>query len=692
MLLVWQNEESLIYILHHISLMRNFSSHKRKGILNAKFLSITSLIIVVMSSVMLPSTGVPLVNGQAQPPIGSASTSNLAPDTAASTNASIVQFLGPSQLNASGAALASLTAPSEQKEAEDRALLPPQAVPLVQAEQRNLQRGNISAATTSALAEKAPSVFDVNLEQAVAGTNATSPSANATRSSLAAVTTSSNMTLNTTGALINPQAPLIANNVSQQKQDMDMSSATGAELSARSPTAGLIAPATTNEQTTEEEAPMAIAPPSTTTPLITKQQGFDGPTLAQCGGWRPPDAAMASGRAGNQNYVVVMDNLCGAIYNAANGAQVVPTFPLSTFFRVTQSERLSDPVLIFDARPGLLGGRFYALLMDISRGGILVAVSPASGPINPWSVFFVSFKKPSDTATPCPDQPFGALSQDKLAISANVFSNQCNNPQYLGVQIVFINKAGLLGFTPIAVQSAPRDPNTFSLHPVLSNTPDQRIVLVSDRFGLNERAIRMEVWSGPLTPTTQAVVRVGLFSVPIRPTTLPPQTVDQGIVTNDGRTLSAADTAKGNMLWLTFNEGCIPPGDTVVRSCTRLIEIDKTTRLARQDFDLASSGANTFYAALSPASLHHSLFIVFGGSSSSIFPSLFATKQRNIAPIGTLDPAILLKAGSTSAASQGRYGDYFSGSPDPTNPTCAWLYGQYMKAQNNWGTWANRVC
>jgi hypothetical protein len=606
------------------------------------------------------------------------------------SNTSTVQSLGQSQFNASGAALAALAAPSssQQKEAEDRALLPPQAVPLVEAEQKSLQRGNISTATTSALAEKAPSVFDISLEQAAAG------STNATRSALVGVTTSSNMTLNNTGALTNPQAPLIANNISQQNQDMAVSSTTAAELSARSPAAGIVAPSATDRQTAEEEGLRATLPSSTTTPSITKQQGFDGPTLAQCGGWRPPDAAMASGRAGNQNYVVVMDNLCGAIYNAANGANVVPIFPLSTFFRVASTERLSDPSLIYDARPGSSGGRFYALLMDITRGGVLVAVSPASGPINPWSVFFVSFKKPSDTQIACPDQPFGALSQDKLVISANVFSNQCNPSgiQYLGTQQVFINKAGLLGLTPIATQSTPRDPNTFSLHPVVSNTPDEKIVLVSDRWGSNERAVRMEVWSGPLTPTTQAVVRIGLFSVPIRPTTVPPQTAAQGIVTNDGRTLSAVDTAKGDFLWLTFNEGCIPPSDSTVRSCTRLIEIDKATRLSRQDFDLASTGAHTFYAALSTALPRDSLFVVFGGSSASIFPSLFATKQRNNAPIGTLDPAMLLAPGLASAAAQGRYGDYFSGSPDPANPTCAWLHGEYMKAANNWGTWANRVC
>ena len=640
---------------------------------------------------MLPITGIPLVNGQASPLSGtSAPESTSGSNTTSSETTSIVQFLGTSQMNASGEALAALTAPPEQKEAEDRALLPPQAVPLVEAEQKSLQAGNLSTATTSALAETAPSVVDINLEQAVAGTNATSPSENATTSSLPGGTTSSNMTLNTTGALINPQAPLITNTTEQQKLDMDVSSATGAELSAMSPAAAAIAPSTTDQQTAEEA--LRTTAPLTTAPLITKQQGFDGPTVAQCAGWRPPDAAMASGRAGNQNYVVVMDNLCGAIYNAVNGVLLRPVFPLSTFFRVAATERLSDPVVIFDARPGFLGGRFYALLMDISRGGILVAVSPASGPINPWSVFFVSFKKPTDTQIPCPDQPFGALSQDKLVISANVFSNQCNNPQYLGTQIVFINKAGLLGLTPIATQSPSRDPNAFSLHPVLSNTPDQRIVLVSDRFGLNERAVRMEVWSGPLTPAIHGVIRIGLFSVPIRPTTLPPHTVTQGIVTNDGRTLSAVDTAKGNFLWLTFNEGCRPPSDLIVRSCTRLIEINKATRLSMQDFDIAATKGNTFYAALTTGFPHDSLFVVFGGSSASIFPSLFATKQRNIAPIGTLDPAILLRAGLASAASQGRYGDYFSASLDPFNPTCAWLYGEYMKAANNWGTWANRVC
>ena len=159
--------------------------------------------------------------------------------------------------------------------------------------------------------------------------------------------------------------------------------------------------------------------------------------------------------------------------------------------------------------------------------------------------------------------------------------------------------------------------------------------------------------------------------------TLPPGAVQRGtptlLNTNDGRITSAHETftffvgQPGRYIWLTFNDGCKPQGDPITRSCTRLIEIDKVTGLAVQDFDLGVKNFYLFYGALTvvhgsgigiltPGNLH----VVFGTSSKDLYPSLFATRQLRNAMVNTVDPLILLKRGLTfSGHMPPRYGDYF---------------------------------
>src|SRR3989442_12206866 len=69
-------------------------------------------------------------------------------------------------------------------------------------------------------------------------------------------------------------------------------------------------------------------------------------------------------------------------------------------------------------------------------------------------------------------------------------------------------------------------------------------------------------------------------------------------------------------LWLSLDDGCTPPGDNLVRSCARLIEVDTANATIVQDFDLGVVGKHVFYPALRTDREGH-LIVVVGESSSA---------------------------------------------------------------------------
>lgn len=527
---------------------------------------------------------------------------------------------------------AATTALVSRERTETGPLVPPAVKAQVEAQKKELQSNRLSANTASILEEKNQTVFPVDIQSALVASNATS----------------------------SPNA------ISSAKPFGNASSTTAA---------GMAAPKT----------PQVISVPPKR----------NGPDQASCGGGTfPPDATVATGK----DYVVVMDNLCGAIYSKTG--TLLQSFALNPFFNAG-SDKLRSPFVSYD----LPRDRFFATVTDADLGEVIIAVSRSVGPLVDWALFVLKFTPVSH----CPDQPFHATSSDKFVVSVNVFANHCEklpngaDPPYLGASTTLINKPCLVQDNGAICYTQTTPPNRllFSLHPVLLFGTDEKIILVSDRDGDNQHLIRMDTWSGPV-PTAVDTVRF----VPIFNTLIPPDAVQRGtptlLNTNDGRITSAHETSTflvgqpGRYIWLTFNDGCKPQGDPITRSCTRLIEIDKVTGLAIQDFDLGIKNFYLFYGALTvvhgsgisiltPGNLH----VVFGASSKDLYPSLFATRQVAGAVINTVDPPILLKRGGINVSPV--YGDYFGASPDPSNFVSAWLYGEYMKLPGNWGTWLNKV-
>jgi hypothetical protein len=143
------------------------------------------------------------------------------------------------------------------------------------------------------------------------------------------------------------------------------------------------------------------------------------------------------------------------------------------------------------------------------------------------------------------------------------------------------------------------------------------------------------------------------------------------------------------------NDACIPGGDTVVRSCLRLVELSATdTGASRlQDFDVAHLAAYVYFPAVT-TDLTGNLFVSFSGSSATLTPSVEALSL----PIdGTTPSGLLVARGrgpydSTATACHGglnRWGDYSGAATDPSNPNDVWIASEFAASPTNscaWGT------
>jgi len=210
------------------------------------------------------------------------------------------------------------------------------------------------------------------------------------------------------------------------------------------------------------------------------------------------------------------------------------------------------------------------------------------------------------------------------------------------------------------------------------------------------------------TSTTQAGINVytitgtpGVSTVTITvntvPTSMPvfPPNADQPGHPADANDLNTGDNRmqsvvwRNNLLWTALNSDCTPTGDTTDRSCIRLDEISTATAgspTLLKNFDLGIAGAYVFYSSVSLDSSNN-LVVVYGESSSNIYPSLEVTGELATAAAGSLGSAQTIAAGSALELST-RYGDYFWAATQPKTPNTFWVAGEFRQISlfQGWST------
>lgn len=422
-------------------------------------------------------------------------------------------------------------------------------------------------------------------------------------------------------------------------------------------------------------SPTTPTPHTTTLGLVLEGAAGGSPNPCGCS---PPDVIVGAG----PNHVFEMVNLAGIIYTKS-GAVAKATFGLDGFFSLPASS-MSDPQVSYDAS----SGRWFASIIDIPNSRVVFAVSTTNDPTGTFNLYSVS------DAGHLPDQPVTGTNNDKYVISVNDFNSA--GTAYVGVHYWVLNKSELVAgaASPHFATNTP-DGNMFSLHPA------QHLSSSSTTFYMVTNCTGSCIPSPTSQTTTETVVSitgvppaaitVSSSSFSIATSVIGPNAAQPGtsttLTTNDNRVESVV--WESNSLWASWNDACIPSGDSATRTCLRLVQATTSGATATkvQDFDFSASGQYYFYPAVT--SYQGQLAVSFGRSSSSIYPSAMATGRTSSDALNTLQTPAVIRAGTTADTST-RYGDYFGAATDPS-PTAAstfWVAGEYRKSTTfqNWNT------
>lgn len=398
---------------------------------------------------------------------------------------------------------------------------------------------------------------------------------------------------------------------------------------------------------------------------VNLNQGFTGlDEITACSGCSPPDVQVAVG----PNHVAEFVNIAGEIWTKSGTS--LSTFSLYSFFTIGNTHGITDPKILYDSQ----SGRWFASILDTSTDTIVLAVSTTNDPtVSGWHIYNMTF------GSNCPDQPILGISDDKIVLSGNDFTNNCSpTSSFVGAQYVVLNKAQAVAGTSVSSQYSTPDSSRFSIHPVQSLSSTSTLYMVStDQSALNQIQLFSITGTVPSAAISTSNIPFSQIQEPVagvQPGTL--ATID----TNDARIQDAKWYQ--NKLWFSFDDSCTPSGDTLTRSCVHIAQIDTSSNTLTQNMELGNSGYYYFYPALSIDSLGN-LVVIFGYSSSTVYPSLAVTKQATTDPSNTLESPIILASGSVADTS-GRYGDYFGAASDPSVAR-VWVAGEYHTS-TTWST------
>ena len=400
----------------------------------------------------------------------------------------------------------------------------------------------------------------------------------------------------------------------------------------------------------------------------------------------PPDHNLGVG----PTEIFQMVNQVGRITDKSGSPNSASTFDLATFFSLDIFFQGSDPRIIYDAD----SGRWFATYLEFepfffNASAIILAVSTSSSP-----TLFCRYQIPGPTNV-LQDFPQLGVSGNKVVVSYNGFRFP-SLTSYAGAGYYVVDKAGLLACASsvMAAEAAP-DPGRATIFPAqsLGSTNDLYMAMHTP----SSSSLALLTVSG--VPGVTVVLETAA-SLPVNPWVAPPPAVQQGtsgvlLDTGDDRVLSAA--WQNGSLWLAGNEGCTPAGDTVARSCLRLIEARTDTVSVMQDMTFGAVGSYYYYPAVRPDTFGNA-YVVFTASSASAYASVRTSGRQVTDPVNALQASSLLRAGEGEQTHQpGRMGDYAGAAVDPSAPQTVWVIGEYIRAPDfsifgtggvaDWGTY-----
>jgi hypothetical protein len=346
---------------------------------------------------------------------------------------------------------------------------------------------------------------------------------------------------------------------------------------------------------------------------------------------------------------------------------------LNAFFQVPSGFFFTDPRVLYDAESDrwFLSGWSFDASNDSQT---YVGVSTTSDPTGNW-IFYIVQNNSNHTLT---DQPMIGACDDKFVISWDEFTGSSATPAYNGAQALVMQKSTLVNGLPSVGNVLFTTPNEFRLVPAQSLSATNTCYMAVNNASADLPGSTNTPMLGVVAITgTPALSDVSLSEIdlPIATTNAPsaprqPGGAVEPATSNDDRLLSAV--WQNNQLWTSATDACTPGGDTAVRNCMRLDEVNTSGGMSvTQDFDLATPGLDDYYPAVSLDS-SGDLFVAYSASS----PAQDAGAYAAISPASTDSfTPITIQAGSASYAGA-RWGDYSAAAPDPSTAGAVWVAGE----------------
>lgn len=434
------------------------------------------------------------------------------------------------------------------------------------------------------------------------------------------------------------------------------------------------------------------AAPAGTPPAVlsNKFEGLDNSDNASLTGFvvTPPDPQVAVG----PNHVLEMVNIVGRIYDKKGHA--LQTFALADFFAVPSGWLDTDPRVIYDA----LSGRWFATYASyINNAGtatdfarLHIAVSQTDDPTGAWSLYYIQY------TNVLPDYPGVGVTSDKLTVSSNIFDIDdqrepvgCSpSGGYCGEQTVVVEKADLVAGGTASISVFATNPSRFSVRPAhsLSAVNDQYLAAIDLSSGLPSTKLTLIRITG--TPDAANVAEASALNLTVLSQGDPPLSQTAGGGQIDSGDFRLLETVwRDGHLWGAGSAPCTPQGDSSVRSCAHLVEVNTATSTVSQDIMFGASGQYYSYPAIRTDTAGN-LIASLTHTNSAIFAEAAVAGRQATDPLNTMGGTSLLRAGDVLHTSS-RWGDYLGAAVDPVYPGCIWLVGQYAKNTQgaDWGTY-----
>ena len=420
----------------------------------------------------------------------------------------------------------------------------------------------------------------------------------------------------------------------------------------------------------------------------------------------PPDTQVAV----SSTRVVEMVNSVVQIYDRAGNA-VGGVFALDPFFIVNSSSDPSlpggwaglffngehlvptDPRILYDPTTG----RWYASILAYGPNSFdsvtLLGISQSSDPGAGWVIYVIDVEGPqSQNFTPmlC-DQPKLGYSSDKFVIGCNLFDF---SRTFQGGMVMIANKAqGLTGANLVEDEFV----NMSRFAPVGAVNLTGGVATAYATFNeslTGTAATGVWTFTGTVTgDSTSDLPKIATHSVAMPATAAPPSAPQSGaataIDTGDDRYNSAF--VQSGALYTSGGESCTPAGDTLARSCLRLVEVNLSTFGLIQGATAGIVGEYLINPTLGVNSLGDVVF-EYSTSSSTTDPDTEVAIQPVADPNTFVGGGVL--AGNTAAytgtgGTTFRWGDYGAVAVDPAFSAYVYVGGEFSNSDTiipNWST------